>query len=82
MEKDPCTKFCGVLINCHEVVKLQSFETDLCDGIPANVQNISLWFSLYSFLNFMERELSKTFSVFFFFFFNYFSRADEVLKFE
>ena len=41
MEKEPCTKFCGVLIHSsHEVMKLQSFESGMIDVIPANVQNI------------------------------------------
>ena len=41
MEKEPCTKFCGVLIrSSHEVMKLQSFESGVIDVIPANVQNI------------------------------------------
>ena len=41
MEKEPCTKFCGVLFRFHEVIKLQSFEFGLSDVITANVQNIS-----------------------------------------
>ena len=41
MEKEPCPKFCGVLIHSsHEVMKLQSFESSVIDLIPANVQNI------------------------------------------
>ena len=41
MEKEPCTKFCGVLISSHEVLKLQNFESGGIDVIPANIQNIS-----------------------------------------
>ena len=45
MEKEPCTKFCGVLIIIsHEVMKLQSFEFDVIEVtllIPANVKDIS-----------------------------------------
>ena len=41
MEKEPCTKLCGVLIHSsHELMKLQSFESDVIDVIPGNVQNI------------------------------------------
>ena len=38
MEKEPCAKFCGVLISSHEVMMLQI--------VPANVQP---WFSLHIF---------------------------------
>ena len=41
MEKDPCAKFCGALINLHEVMKLKSFESSVIDVIPTNMQNIS-----------------------------------------
>ena len=41
MEKEPYTKFCGVLINFNEVMKLQSVDFGVSDIIPANVQNIS-----------------------------------------
>ena len=34
MDKEPCTKFCGVLIRFREVVKLQSFEFNVSDVIP------------------------------------------------
>ena len=51
MEKEPCTKFCGVLISSREVMKLQSFESGVSDVITANVQNISPLF------NFMKRKL-------------------------
>ena len=37
MEKEPCSKFCGILISSHEVMKLQSFESGVSDVIPANV---------------------------------------------
>ena len=47
--KGPCTKFCGILISSHEVVKLQSFESGVSDVIPANVQNISALFFLAHF---------------------------------
>ena len=41
MEKESCTKFCGVFVRFHEIIKLQSFEFSVSDAIPANVQNIS-----------------------------------------
>ena len=40
MDKAPCTKFYGVLIRFLKVIKL-SFEFNVSDVIPANVQNIS-----------------------------------------
>ena len=56
MEKKPCAKFCGVLISFHKVMKLQSFESDVSDVIPVNVQNFSSLFSLHIFVSFMEKE--------------------------
>ena len=41
MEKEPCTKFCGILISSREVMKLQSLESGLSDVTSTNVQNIS-----------------------------------------
>ena len=41
MEKESCTNFCGALISSQEIMKLQNFESDVSDVIPANVQNIS-----------------------------------------
>ena len=41
MEKDPSTKFCGVLISSHEVIKLKSFESGVNNIIPENVQKTS-----------------------------------------
>ena len=40
MKENLCTKFCGILISFHEVIKLPSFEFGVNDVIPANVQNI------------------------------------------
>ena len=37
MEKEPCTKFCGVVISSHEVMKLQSSESGVSDIIPPNI---------------------------------------------
>ena len=34
MDKEPCTKFCGILIRFHEVIKLQSFGFSVSDVIP------------------------------------------------
>ena len=53
MEKEPCTKFCGVLLRFLEVIKLQSIEFSVSDVIPANVQNIFHWFSLLFCASFM-----------------------------
>ena len=39
MEKEPCTKFCGVLISSHEVMKLQVYH----------------WFHLHIFVIFMKK---------------------------
>ena len=73
MVNEPCTKFCGVLISFNEVIKLQSFEFDASDVIPANAQIISF----HIFINFMENELStKLNSVF-----DHFSRTYKVTKF-
>ena len=41
MEEEPCTKFCGVVVKFHEVIKLQGFKLSESDVISANVQNIS-----------------------------------------
>ena len=41
MEKEPCAKFCGVLLRFRKVIKLQSFESGVSDVIPAYIQNIS-----------------------------------------
>ena len=40
MEEEFCTKFYGVLISFHEVIKLQSFEFGVTDVIPANVKKM------------------------------------------
>ena len=41
MEKGLFTKFCGVFISSHEVIKLQIFESGVGDVILANIQNNS-----------------------------------------
>ena len=56
MEKELCTKFCSVLISSHEAMNLQSFESGVSDVIPANVQNNSVLFSSYIFVNLMQKE--------------------------
>ena len=77
MRKDPCTKFCGVLIRFHKVVKLQSFEFSVSDVIPENVQNISPLVFFAFFVSFMEKKPPiKFYGVF-----DHFSRAYEVAKF-
>ena len=50
MEKDPCKKFCGVLISSHKVMKLQSFESGLNDVIPQMYKTFHPWFSFHIFL--------------------------------
>ena len=50
MEKEPCAKFCGVLLSFREVIKLQSFESGESDVIPACIQNISFLFFFCIFL--------------------------------
>ena len=59
MENKPCTKFCGVLISIHKVMKLQNFEFGVNDVIHTNEQNIPLLFFFVFFnifANFMETE--------------------------
>ena len=73
MEKEPC----GVLVSFYEVMKLRSFEFDIYDVIPANIQNFSPWFSLHIFVNFMEREPSTRFNGVF----EHFLRTDGIAKF-
>ena len=58
MVKEPCTKFCRVLIISHEVMKLQSFESGVSDVTPANLQNIS---ALVFFAHFCEFHEKKSF---------------------
>ena len=52
MEKESCTKFCGVFVTFQKVVKLQNFEFSVstCD-----MQNIFHRFSLHFFASFMEK---------------------------
>ena len=65
MEKEPCAKFCGVLISLNKVMKLQSFEFDTSDVIRANIQNISPQAFFHIFVNVMENELyTKFYGVF------------------
>ena len=63
MEKELCTKFCGVFISSHEVLKLQSFESSVCDVIPANVQNNSSVVFFAYFVDFVEKETFTQFMV-------------------
>ena len=56
MEKDLCTKFCGVLISSHKVINLQSSESVVRDFINVNVQNISLLVFFAYFFNFTEKK--------------------------
>ena len=58
IENDPSTNFCGALTSFHKVMKLQSFEFNVCDFILANVQNISPWVPLHFFVTSMKGKLS------------------------
>ena len=64
MEKEPCTKFCGVLISSHEVIKLQSFESTVSDAISANVQYILPLVSFTYICYFYEKIFFTQFMVF------------------
>ena len=55
MEKEPCKKFCSVLIRFHEAKKLQSFEFNVSDVIPANLQNMLTQASFAFFVSFVEK---------------------------
>ena len=77
MDKEPCTKFCDVLIRFHEDIKLHSFEFKVSDILHENVQNISpLLFSIFFFINFMEKTSYKAFWCF-----NHVSQTYKVKKF-
>lgn len=59
MQKEYCTKFCCILIRFQVVVKLQSFEFSVDDGILVNVQVISsLVFSAFFLLVLLRENLS------------------------
>ena len=76
MEKEPCTKFCGNLISFHEVIRLQSFEFDVSDITPANLQNILPLLHLFAFVNFVQKEpYTEFYSVS-----DHFTRSYEVLN--
>lgn len=61
-KKELCTKFCGVLISCPEVMKLQSSEFGVSNVMPANVQkNSSVVFFAFFSVNFMENKPSTQF---------------------
>ena len=55
-EKEPCTKFCGVLISCHEVMKLQSSESGVRTSYRRMFKTFHSWFSLHIFVKFTEKE--------------------------
>ena len=55
MGKQHCTKFVGVLISFHKVMKLQGFQSGVSDALQANVQNISYIFLFAYFVNFMKK---------------------------
>ena len=77
MEKESCTKFCGVLVRFYKFLKLQSFEFSISGIIPANVQIISpLVFSAF-FVGFIE----KVPPIKFYTVFDHFSRTYDIAKF-
>ena len=60
MKRETSTKFCGVLISLHEVMKLQNFEFDVSDAIPADVLDISPFFNclfVCLFLYYMQEKM-------------------------
>ena len=62
MEKEPYTKFRGVLRSNNKTMKLQSFEFDLKFDVYLQIYKIfHPWFSLLSFANFKEKEHSNNF---------------------
>ena len=77
MEKEPCTKFCGVLISSHEVIKLQSFESTVSDAVSANVQYILPLVSFTYICYFYEKKFFYTV----YGLFDHFSWTYEVTKF-
>ena len=65
-EKEPFTKFEGVLISFHEVIKLQSFEFRVGNVIPENDQKTSHLTFLYIFFLILCREnLLQSVTIFF-----------------
>ena len=64
IEEELSTKYCGVLIIFHEVMKLQTFELDTTGVMPANLHNLSPVF-LRIFKTFMKKDShSKNYDVF------------------
>ena len=76
MGKEPCTKFCSVLIKFQEVIKLEIFEFSISDVIPGNVQNISSLVFFAFFVRIIEKKPIKFYGVFVQFWWTY-----EVAKF-
>ena len=79
MEKELCTKFGGVLIRSHEVIKLQKFAFSVRDVIPANVYNMLPLVFFAFFVTFMRKipPIIKFYGVF-----HHFSWTCEVAKFD
>ena len=77
MEKEPCTKFCDVLIRFQEVIKLEGFKFSVSDVITANGQNFSPLVFFAFFVRFTDKKLPiKLCGVF-----THFSRTYEIAKF-
>ena len=78
MVQEPCTKFYGVLIGFHEIIKLKSFKFSVSDIIPRKYKTCHPWFSLDFLLVFMEKTppTIKFYSIF-----HHLSRNREAAKF-
>ena len=74
MKKERCTKFYGILVGCHEVIKLGIFEFSVSNVISANVQNISTLVFFAFFVILMEKKLPECFI-------DHFSRNYEIAEF-
>ena len=77
MEKEPCTKFFGVLIRFNKVIQLLGFEFSVSDVLPANVQNMSRPAFFAFFVSFMEKKPPIKFDGVF----DHFSRTYEITRF-
>ena len=62
MEKEPC-KLCGVLISSYQVTKLERFQMEENDGLPAKVHNILLLIFSHAFVIFTKKVPSTEFYI-------------------
>ena len=63
MEKGVCTKFCGVLISSHEVMKLKVFNPAWVTPYLPMYKTLKPWFSCHIFVDFMEKKTFYSFMV-------------------